>query len=335
MKILFTLDYELFLGGRAGDVEECLINPLNLYLEGVEPLGVRFTLFVDAAYIYRLRQESDRHPQLQADYARVTDHLLQLQSRGHDIQLHIHPQWYYSTFDGSQWQIDSQHYKLSDIQVNDVKRWFQASKDLLDQIIGHKTRAFRAGGFSAQPTPLLAELFEENGLTLDSSVCPGAVYDSPCQKYDYRECPRVPLYSFDEDICVENPDGRFRELPITMHRVSPLFHWKLVAVKVWTRLMKSPRHKPLGNGLSVKATRDSIFRRLTRYYDTMATIDGFKVSFLLDSIQRNARQGHKVMCILGHPKLATPYSVAQLPKICNYALKQGHQFCTVTEIIDR
>lgn len=320
MKLLFTLDYELFLGSRSGDVENCLIKPMRLYLDRVEQYGLRFTIFVDAAYLYILKQYAERYPTLRCDVEKVSAHLQELQRRGHDIQLHIHPQWYYSTFDGTEWQIDTNHYKLSDIPANEVKRLFKESKDLLDGIIGKKTTAFRAGGFSAQPTNLLTELFAENGLVLDSSVCPGAYYDSVYQNYDYRNCLQTALYRFDDDICVNRKDGRFVELPISMHGVSPQFHWRLVAVKLWSRFTKSTKHKTLGNGISVKTTGNSIINRLTHYCDTMATIDGFKISFLKDAIIRNSTAQRETMCILGHPKLATPYSVEKIEAICALSL---------------
>lgn len=333
MKLLFTLDYELFLGSRSGDVENCLIKPLNLYLNKVEPYGVRFTIFVDASYLYALRLNVREYPQLRTDFEKISAHLLELQSRGHDIQLHIHPQWYYSTFDGAEWTIDTTHYKLSDMDRGEMKRLFGESKELLDGIIGKKTVAFRAGGFSAQPTELLTDLFAEYELVLDSSVCPGAFYDSKYQKYDYRKSPEGMMYRFESDICSESAEGRFWELPITMHRVSPLFHWKLVGVRLWSRLAKSGRHKTYGNGCSVKTTSDSIFGRLTHHCNTMATIDGYKITFLKDAIVASAQAGHRTMCILGHPKLATPFSVKKIDKICAFVREQGHETITLSELI--
>ena len=33
MNILLTLDYELFLGAKTGSIENCLIRPLEAYLQ--------------------------------------------------------------------------------------------------------------------------------------------------------------------------------------------------------------------------------------------------------------------------------------------------------------
>ena len=329
MKILLTLDYELFLGAKAGTVGNCLVQPLDLYLQSLQGLDVPFTIFVDAAYLYALSKWSTQHSQLATDLDLVSNHLRALRNQGHDIQLHIHPQWYYSTFNGTEWQLDTRHYKLSDVPEDEMRRLFAASKTLLDNIVGIQTTVFRAGGFTAQPTSLLTTLLADNGLVADSSVCPGAYYDSPYQQYDYRQVADACAYPFEADICQRQAGGRYTEVPISMYSVSPLFHWRLLVNRVLTKLVKSRRHHLYSDGQSVRSSQSSIMHRLLHTTSTMATIDGYKISFLRDAIDAHAAQGDATMCVLGHPKLATPYSVRMLREVCLYALHQGHTFHTL------
>lgn len=333
MKLLFTLDYELFLGSKTGGVEACLIQPLNSYIEAVADYGVRFTIFVDAAYLYVLKKYAAKYECLNKDYHLVEQHLLMLQAAGHDIQLHIHPQWYFSTFDGKEWQLDTQHYKLSDVHREEMSHYVLESKLLLDKMIGKRTVAFRAGGFSAQPTSLLTALMVENGLLVDSSVCPGSHYSSPYQHYDYRHAPRKGMYRFEQDICYEEEEGRFWEVPISMYEVSPFFQWKLLFHRLIPKIVGNSRHAVYGDGRSVRTTRGSIIRRLLMPCHTMATIDGYKISFLKEAMKSCRRHGKEVMCILGHPKLATPYSIEKISDICDYARHRGYEFYTLTELI--
>lgn len=333
MKILLTFDYELFLGSKTGTVDNCLVHPMNLYLEAVRPYGVHFTIFVDAAYLYMMKKYSDKYACIAEDYQKIGRHLCWLHQQGHDIQLHIHPQWYFSTFDGEEWHLDKKHYKLSDVPQNEMERLMVESKKLLDDIVSKKTIAFRAGGFSAQPTTLLAGLFEKTGLWIDSSVCPGEYYDSECQRYDYRRVERKELYRFEADICQEQEKGGFTEIPLSMYRVTPLFHWRLLVVRLLEKVTKRTVHKTYGDGHSVKTTKKSILHRLFHSCSTMATVDGYKISFLQDAILTSLRQKRKMMCVLGHPKLATPYSVGKLSKICSNAINEGCQFCTLTELM--
>lgn len=335
MKILFTLDYELFLGSRTGTVEECLVKPLNLYLDKVEKYGLRFTIFVDAAYLFALKRGAKLHEKLRHDFQTVSAHLLFLQERGHDIQLHIHPQWYFSTFTGTEWKLDVTHYKLSDVAEEEMQRLFRESKSLLDNLLGKQTIAYRAGGFSAQPTGKLTALFRQNDLLCDSSVCPGVKYSSNSQRYDYTTVPNKTFYRFENDICQEETNGGFLEIPITMHEVSPLFHWKLAFVRLAQKFGLSSFHSTFGNGLGVVTTNESILERLSKRVNTMATIDGYKIQFLKAAISQQEKNSCDLMCIIGHPKLATPYSVDCIESVCCYIKEHHHEFCTFSDLLDK
>ena len=327
MDILFTLDYELFLGSQTGSVENCLIRPLNAYLERVKKYGVKFTVFVDATYLFKLKEYSEIYPRAKDDFLKIVEHIRTLDENGHDIQLHIHPHWYFSKYDGKQWELDHKHYKLNDLSLKEAETIFSCAKDLLDQIIGKPTIAFRAGGFSAQPTHLLTHLFRLNGIKIDSSVCPGNVYNSMQQQYDYKDCPILDCYKFQDDICIENKVGEFIELPISMYKISPMFYWKYV----FTRLFKMKKHRTFGDGYGIKATGESIKERLLNYTSAMATIDGFKISYLKNIFKRTSQNG--VLCILGHPKLATEFSVDKMDEFCTIAKNNNANFMTISQLI--
>ena len=328
MRILLTLDYELFLGERTGSVERCLVEPMRRLTEAVEPTGARFTLFVDATYLFRLFELKADYAALDAEYQQIVSHLRMLRAAGHDLQLHIHPHWHYSTFEDGKWRLDHTRYKLCDIPFEEALWIFASAKEHLDAVLGYATHAFRAGGFSTQPTQRLTTLFAQNGIRVDSSVCPGQRYQSPQQTYDYRTALPGRAYRFGADINVPDPDGAFTEVPISMHAVSPLFYWKYVA----TRLLKVPGMRPWGDGQSVKATNESIRERLTRRTVSMATIDGFKIGALESAYQAARRRGDALFCVIGHPKLANPYSVRKLSRFCERRKRAGDTFITISEI---
>ena len=329
MDVCLTLDYELFLGERTGTVDRCLITPMAKLMESVDTVGAKFTIFVDATYLCALKHHAADYPALANDLEKIQSNLRELKEKGHDIQLHVHPQWHYSTFDGQRWIMDSDHYKLSDLDEQEALSVFTEAKSLLDGIIDVSTTCYRAGGFSTQPTSLLTKLFAQNGVVLDASVCPGTRYESPQQSYDYVESPKYGPYRFDADINVPQDDGRFVEVPITMCRVSPFFHWRLAL----NRLLKSKSQQLFGDGVSVKTTSDSIYQRLLHYTDCMATIDGYKIKFLKKAYLGAKKAGNEVMCVLGHPKLATPHSVAELKKFCALVSKNNDSFTTLSSLL--
>lgn len=325
MKILLTLDYELFLGSYTGSVQNCLIVPIEKMLDATKFYNVKFTVFVDSLFIYQLEKFSIKYSFLKSDLAKVKNHLRFLLEQGHDIQLHVHPHWYYSSFNGEHWILDHLHYKLSDLSEDEVDAVFKIARNILEDIIGKQPIAFRAGGFSAQPSSRLVRLFKENGIRIDSSVCPGTYYNSSQQQYDYSRCPNRDRWFFEEDICQEQVNGSFLEIPITMAPFSPLFYWKLSMI----RCLKLPEHKLWGDGQAIRATAGNICQRLLRQTLGMATIDGFKINYLKNIYNRCRRTGKEYFCIIGHPKLANPYSIRMLNDFCAYVNKQGDEFITI------
>ena len=99
-----------------------------------------------------------------------------------------------------------------------------------------------------------------------------------------------------------------------------------------TRLLKVPGMRPWGDEQSVKATNESIRERLTRRTVSMATIDGFKIGALESAYQAARRRGDALFCVIGHPKLANPYSVRELSRFCELHKRTGDTFITISEI---
>jgi len=310
VNIYITLDYELFLGRNTGSVERCLIEPMNELYAIAKKYNIIFTLFVDAAYLYALKKFNYNN-QIKNDYDNVCIHLQQLKKLGHEIQLHIHPQWFYVHWDGK-WILPQQYYKLSDLPDNDVGELFKTSKEILEETVQGKVIAFRAGGFSTQPTSLLKELFLANDIQIDSSVYPHGFYNSDYQRYDYLNAPEKDIYRFDSDICIEDRQGPFIELPVSGYKVSPVFYWRYV----FSRLAKSKKHLLYGNGNAVPLNNDSIVERLIKKTNGLVSIDGLKISYLNAALKANMNSGSNHFCIIGHPKLATPYSLKKLESFC-------------------
>ena len=304
---------------------------MRLLHEAVSDANARFTIFVDATFLLRIKQLSECHSELKKQYDLLAEHISSLKSLGHDIQLHIHPHWMYSSYSNGEWQIDHDHYKLNDLDSQLAIDLTNQSKALLDEIVGEKTVAFRAGGFSAQPTNLLTSVFSSVGLMADSSVCPGSSYSSAQQRYNYTSAPIMrDVYHFETDICSEEPSGHFWEFPISMFNVSPFFHWKLVI----NRVAKRPNHRIFGDGVAVPTASDSIIKRLTQWQNCQTTIDGYKINFLLSSYQKWRKENRQLLTILGHPKLATPYSVRKLHDFTRLAVKNGDSFTTIKQMIN-
>ena len=329
MDIIFTLDYELFLNDMTGTVNNSLIKPMHEIQKICEKHNFRFTIFVDAAYLYRITELKKDYPSLEEDYKTVTDNLKWLVGLGHDIQLHIHPQWYYSNYDGKEWTLDWDHYKLSDMPHDYAFELFGKSKDLLDSIIGYKTTLFRAGGFSIQDFDY-ANCFKQYGIIGDSSVLSGEKVRKKTHSYDYTKSTRR-VYKFTEDIDVPKQHGAFWEFPISTYGPVNFIKY-LWDKKQWsTRISEKwgdGGDKPFPSLLAKIKSKMSSF---TLFKYPFASIDGFCV-FWLEDIYKYSKK-YDCMTIIGHPKNFSPSSFPHLENFIVDKKSKGDNILTLTDYI--
>jgi peptidoglycan/xylan/chitin deacetylase (PgdA/CDA1 family) len=326
MKILLTLDYEMFLGKNPGTIQNNLILPIGKILKEASKYNIKLTIFVDAAYLFILNKFSSRNEELLDDYNQIVQNLLEINEQGHDIELHVHPQWFYSDYENSKWHLDHKHYKIADLKLEDAKILFKEAIKVLEAIVLKKIIAFRAGGFSAQPTELLTYLMKENELYTDSSVFSKSSYNSDFQKYNYRHIPSKGVYRFSKDLCVEDISGEFVEIPVSSVKLFPWFYWTFV----FNRYVNKKYHSNFGDGYSIKTTKKDILKRLLLPTYGLATIDGYKISYLENIIKKNRRSD--LVTILGHPKLTTPYSIDRFSIFLQRNSKK-YEFTTISDLI--
>lgn len=308
MNIYITLDYELFFGPESGSVDDCIIKPTEALLEIVDPYNIKIVFFVDVGYLIKLKEYQSRYPELHSDYQKVTKQIKQLSQAGHAIELHIHPHWENTVYNGDKWVFDTIKYKLSDFSKPEAHKIVLKYSAFLKEISGKSPIAFRAGGWSAQPFEHIKEALKEANIIIDSTVYPKGYHVSKNQRYDFRNVPQYKTkYRFNDNLTVEDSKGYFIEYPISSYRVSPFFFWRFA----FNKFKKSKQHVSFGKGRAIPKPRKELLRLMTRYSNTVVSIDGFKASFInkaFKNYQKNTKQeGHFVL--IGHPKAFTPYSL--------------------------
>lgn len=311
MNIYITLDYELFFGTQSGSVEKCIIEPTKVFLELLEPFGIKANFFVDAGYLIALEKQKEEFQKLQSDFEKITDQIKELVSNGHGIELHIHPHWEDSYYDGTRWVFNTTRYKLSDFKKEDVSGIITKYTNVLKNIAGKNPVAYRAGGWSAQPFGTIGDALKKNGVLIDSTVYPQGFYASDNQNFDFRNVrPFQTEYKFSQDLTLPDKSGEFLEVPISSIRVNPFFYWYFVFIK----LLKGKNHRSFGDGASIPTNKKEAVRLLTNFSHSVVSIDGFKASLLNKAfknyIKHNSNEGSFVM--IGHPKAFTPYSLRKL-----------------------
>ena len=326
MNIFITLDYELFFGAESGTVEDCILKPTRALLKIVEPLGIKFNCFVDAGYLMALERQLNEHPKLKKDFENLTEQIKYLSKEGHGIELHIHPHWEDSFFDGTRWNINTERYKLSDFSEKDIMDIVTRYSQILSKASGKAPVAYRAGGWCAQPFPPIQKALLANNIHIDSTVYPGGYYHSENQQFDFRGIPQFATdYKFSNDLIKQDPNGSMREIPISSIKVNPIFFWKFA----WRKIRKSPIHRSFGNGSAVVMPKSELIRLLTRPSHSVVSMDGFKASLMGKALNKYIRgtQNKGNFVIIGHPKAFSPFSLSKMNDFIQKNEKE-HSFVT-------
>lgn len=232
--ILYSNDYEFFLGGNYRPEHEVLIAPTERILQTCDEIGVPMTLFADVACFWRYRQTGHEEVVRQ-----VETQLRQAVRCGHDVQTHLHPHWFSTdiTSDGSagrRYRFEPSRFllgncaseedgRLREFCIQQLSRARDYLTDLLTPIDpGYRCVAFRAGGYGIQPaTETILAALEQTGYRIDSSVVPGMRMDSNVNRIDFTLAPRLGNYRISAESGIWQPasQGLF-EIPVAAGQVS-------------------------------------------------------------------------------------------------------------------
>lgn len=223
-RVILSFDYELFFGERSGTVLKSLIEPTNKIMDVMERVGFRGNFFIDVLMIKCLKQFTDDF--CRNDLYLIENQLRDMIRRGHRIELHLHPHWVDAKYNGDgTWNFDDfQHYCLSSFNESDINNMFLEGVDYLNSIgsevtSNYKVCSFRAGGWAIQPFHKLKEAFILTGIKIDSSCAKGIYVKNKNSSYDFRNLPIKDIFKFENDVCIEDKNGSFIEVPIsTYHR---------------------------------------------------------------------------------------------------------------------
>lgn len=328
MNIFLTYDYELFFGAATGSVEKCMLEPTNALQKIADRFSIPMTFFVDIGYLIKLEEFAPSNPSLQKDLEKVKAQLHELQTKGHSLQIHIHPHWEKSIFEDGKWKIETKNaYKLADFSDDEIERIVRSYTAYLNQLTGKKAQVFRAGGWCIQPFNRLEKVFKELEIRIDSSVFSGGYFEAGEYSFDFRTAPKKSNYRFSDDVCVEDESGYFTEYPISSHVYSPLFYWRLYGLG---RLFPA-QHKMIGDGtfLAQPGRKKSV---LTSFTHNHVSCDGYYASKLTTCLNKHRSANATDFVVIGHPKGLTQFSLKALERFVakNYT---KHTFKALTEVL--
>ena len=331
--LLFTFDYELFLGARSGLVHDCMIEPTEKLIDVFDEYKVKAIFFVDTTYLSRLKEKVNTHKQCALDFDSIVHQIQQLIRKGHYVYPHIHPHWIdaeYNT-ETNQWSLnDVTHYRFHNVNDTLKEKIFHESMEVLHSIIhpadpNYKINGFRAGGWSLQPFTDFKPFFDKYNIIYDFSVLPRTYQLSDVQYFDFSNSPTKPVYRFEDDVTVENQEGKYTELVSSIIKVSTftefinrLYLQYLYRVKNDHTYGKGqgqhsndiPEMKPVSEqGTSIRNTR---FQPIS-----METFNRIKVPVYLNYLKNNT-----YMQFVSHPKMLSNHNVKTVARFLEMVTKK-------------
>ncbi|MFH1931758.1 MAG: hypothetical protein ABIN18_09250 [Pseudomonadota bacterium] len=189
--------------------------------------------------------------------ARIQNQLVKVIKQGHDVQLHLHPQWLGAKWTKNGWQLDYSKYRLPDLDYHEMLDLFQRGRDYLETLLrphcdDYSCIGFRAGNWITQPSSKYLRALYQAGLKSDTSVFKWGYVNKDWIYMDYRKANSnvLPWIVSWEDINRPGKDGEIIEFPIYSE---PVNLFSLLTVK---RLMVA-RHYLLEDRVIARSVNSS------------------------------------------------------------------------------
>ncbi len=221
--ISITVDYEIF-GNGLGDVRQHIVDPTERMAQICEKYNAPLSVFFEAEeYLAFERNRATLISDLSYDPAKlIADQTIDLAKRGHDFQLHLHPEWYGTRYEKGVWQLDTSKRTVDSLFDNEeeTNQFIAGRKAVIEDLLRQagseqSVCAYRAGAFCAQPSNRLLKALECNGFVFDTSLVKGMYRFDPHVSLDFRSAPANKRHwQVSEDVAVEDPNGPITEVPI-------------------------------------------------------------------------------------------------------------------------
>lgn len=349
MNLVLTFDYELW-GDGSGDVFELMIKPTEEVLEVCKANNIRMTIFFEVVEYLRLKEEwnSGNDMGYSTDpIAAIENQIRQAALDGHDIQLHIHPQWVNAHYEAEGWKVDFSNWRLGDFAVEgmDVKGLLAWSKSELEKLVqevlpDYRCTILRAGGYNIEPFEEVYQAMVELGLEVDSSVYPGGYENGSLSRFDYGKALLTKDFWWARASDVTDSSaasGQVMEIPILALPQRRI--WKLLNKDRLKSILTRSGGKPQ-KVASEKLTKGGLIQKLKFVWGKESLTWDFCLfsrelhSRFLKEIEANLSASRNTFVLIGHPKsYISRNSIVSLIKLASES-KVDYSYKTLFEVYE-
>ncbi len=269
--LILSLDYEIF-GNGAGDVIWDIVEPTNRILNICDKYGAKLTIMFEVAEYWAFKQMEGRLGLSYSPAKVMEDQAQNAMRRGHDVQLHLHPQWIGSELDDGLWRLRIDQWRIADLPHSlgahedecSIMGVLSKGKRTLEQMLRpvnptYQCIAFRAGGFCIQPSLWVIPAMKAVGLLIDSSVVQGLYVQSAAGRCDFRKAEYNYGYWWTtvDDVCLSGPKGEnVLEFPV-YSRMQPYianFRWSKLRTTLKRRKLESRYTRAINQAGGIRST---------------------------------------------------------------------------------
>ena len=322
MYLILSLDYEIF-GNGSGDVMHDIIQPTSRLLSICDKHDAKMTIFFEVGEYWAFKQYDS---QLRKDLGYSPCEQMKKQAidaihRGHDIQLHLHPQWIGAEYVNSRWKLRNSYWRLADLpdglgntnQITSITGVLYTGKQTLENMIksvkaDYECTCFRAGGFYAQPSQNIIKAMKKIGLTADSSVVKGYTINSPFEvDYSFVETEKTVWWTTDKELTEEGvPGENVIELSVSS-RMEP--YWKnfkktklQATLKRWRTERASRGNQNTGKKISSIPAYHSVLKKFFRKCPSIFDYSKLSSKDMLRRIKEHTKYPQQPIVMIGHSK---------------------------------
>jgi hypothetical protein len=198
--LAFVDDWEV-RGNGTGDPRVLQFEPMRKLVKIFNQHGIRGSFNAEVMQQITYRSQQERFPELKPIAEEWEEVVTESFRQGHDIQLHLHPQWMGASYEGrGNWKLGGD-WSILKYPPHQMRVMLVAGKEYLETLLRridpkYACVSFRAGSWCAAPSDSLMPILSELGFVFDMSIVAGIRNDTPQVKLDYTRCEEsfVPYY---------------------------------------------------------------------------------------------------------------------------------------------
>lgn len=186
--LVLTDDWEL-RGDGSGDMRSIQFQSVDKLIRIFDAYGVKGSFNAEVMQQISHRKHVRQHPELRQRAEEWDETVEQIYRKGHDVQLHVHPQWLDGRWDGTRWHLGSE-WSILRHSREEAEEMIRECKGYLERLLSsvdpsYRCVTFRSGSWCAAPSEFLFPILAAAGIQVDVSIVKGLCYQGVVD-LDYR-----------------------------------------------------------------------------------------------------------------------------------------------------